>query len=654
MQLFTCIGNTRPGLGYSFGYGVSAALLCVAAGLALGALPIVSLAQTQDGTLLQRDLMRVKTGPGQPLVNSRSAALPARNIAQEVQLRNAVVTGNAPGGRSFRGEVGYTAPDDFRGRLGSDDNFAFRRDSIPAGAAGLGFRGTESLQYQFSFTSGTSRNEFISRDGSPSKSSTSGPGSGVGATGPLSNRALDTSGYLTRQTTGQGAWSISASGLGTLRSVGAFQSSRMLTPSVVGYRSTFAGLERTSASSLLGVRSVLLGQSPTAALNSARSQVPTTGPASSAIASTSAAIATPSLTGPGLAELPNLENRGAIDRVGDSVRRVIRSAVKPVQELKPNSLPNATAGTDLAKPDLTLPDLTLPDLTRPDLTRPDLTQPDATNLAAAVEPAAVVEVDAYDARMAELRKLLDPAARRGKAAPLGKSERFMSPEEKRQAAIGKGQLAGVDQELLDIIRDSKILTSTLVMDPKSDEAISAQLIVGQRMLGQSRFFDAEEQFARVLSFRPADTGALVGRAHAQLGGGLLLSSALNLRELFANYPEAMAVRYESPAIPDRERLRVLVDRLRANLDKGAALAESALLLAYVGHQLDDIQARREGLEAMRAVDLTDPLPDVLERIWSLPDPSLSIPAPALTPSPVVESAVPVAPVNTQPAPSSVP
>jgi len=101
-------------------------------------------------------------------------------------------------------------------------------------------------------------------------------------------------------------------------------------------------------------------------------------------------------------------------------------------------------------------------------------------------------------------------------------------------------------------------------------------------------------------------------------------------------------------------LRVLVDRLRANLDKGAALAESALLLAYVGHQLDDIQARREGLEAMRAVDLTDPLPDVLERIWSLPDPSLSIPAPALTPSPVVESAVPVAPVNTQPAPSSVP
>jgi hypothetical protein len=54
-------------------------------------------------------------------------------VAQELSFRNALVTGNVIGGREFRGDVGYSAAGDFRGRLGSDDFFSFQRNS--AGSA---------------------------------------------------------------------------------------------------------------------------------------------------------------------------------------------------------------------------------------------------------------------------------------------------------------------------------------------------------------------------------------------------------------------------------------------------------------------------------------------------------------------------------------
>lgn len=77
-----------------------------------------------------------------------------RDFAAEVRFRNAIVTGNAPGGLSFRGYAGYTDTRDFSGRTGSDDLFAFRRDSYFSGLSGAGIRGTEALQYQFSMTTG--------------------------------------------------------------------------------------------------------------------------------------------------------------------------------------------------------------------------------------------------------------------------------------------------------------------------------------------------------------------------------------------------------------------------------------------------------------------------------------------------------------------
>src|SRR5215471_6059992 len=87
-------------------------------------------------------------------VGSGGVNAPGRDFKKELEFRNAIVTGNAAGGISFRGDVGYRAPGEFFGHLGSNDLFAFRRDSALSGLGGVGIRGTDALQYQFAVTTG--------------------------------------------------------------------------------------------------------------------------------------------------------------------------------------------------------------------------------------------------------------------------------------------------------------------------------------------------------------------------------------------------------------------------------------------------------------------------------------------------------------------
>ncbi len=68
-------------------------------------------------------------------------------IMQDLALRNAIVTGTAASGKSFRGSVGYESASDFRGSLGSDDLYAFQRDSFYSGLATTNVRGLSGLQY---------------------------------------------------------------------------------------------------------------------------------------------------------------------------------------------------------------------------------------------------------------------------------------------------------------------------------------------------------------------------------------------------------------------------------------------------------------------------------------------------------------------------
>ncbi|HLP83795.1 MAG TPA: hypothetical protein VK157_05550 [Phycisphaerales bacterium] len=178
-----------------------------------------------DGRALERDL---RVGGG--------GLAPRANFYDEVQLRNAIITGNVGGGRAFRGNVGYTAPGEFRGRLAGDSTFSFRRDSTSAGQ----IRGGDALRFQMSNTTGSStpRASYFSNLGNTGRSAAqTRPGGNDIIASPRPRIVTDIDDQLRS---------------GTLRSTATFTSTSSLSPSLVGYQSQ--GQQRVTASSLLGVR----------------------------------------------------------------------------------------------------------------------------------------------------------------------------------------------------------------------------------------------------------------------------------------------------------------------------------------------------------------------------------------------------------------
>lgn len=154
---------------------------------------------------------------------------PVSNLAAELRFRNAIVTGNAPGGASFRGDVGYRASGEFTGgdpelvgaleRLGldagslggaaSNDLFAFQRDALYSGLATRGIRGIEGLQQQMRLATGASAGDFAAL--------------------PIARRAATSTQSFGHAT---GADSIDPFGLstGTLRSTSEYLSDSFLRP----------------------------------------------------------------------------------------------------------------------------------------------------------------------------------------------------------------------------------------------------------------------------------------------------------------------------------------------------------------------------------------------------------------------------------------
>lgn len=204
----------------------------IAIGTLTASAALTSLAHAQnalgDGRGLQRDLRR-------DLSTTRIGNTPVRDFAAEIRFRNSIVTGNAPAGLAFRGNVGYRDSGEFVGRLGSDDLYGFRRDSLYSGLAGAGIRGTEALQYQFALTTGNARAEWLEGSLSVPRAT-----SGAHTSRPLS------------KTTDPKRWDNVA---GTLRSTSTYQANRSLQPAIMGIRrdNDLQQSRRVLASGVLGV-----------------------------------------------------------------------------------------------------------------------------------------------------------------------------------------------------------------------------------------------------------------------------------------------------------------------------------------------------------------------------------------------------------------
>lgn len=578
-----------------------------------------------DGTSLMRDM-----GRNVPMARPNTAA----NFQQELNLRNAIVTGNAAGGMSFRGDVGYVAPSDIRASLGSNDLFAFRRDSLFSGFAGLGIRGTDALQYQFALSTGGA-NGLLGGGALPRS------GGGIGTQAPSTsadprvlaelNAERDARAGAVPGTRANGTGATGTIGapvdegsmLGMLRSPSAYVANRGIQSELMA-----SFLDTTTnqnwgltASSLRGVRMNRLqtaqeelarpGAVPTSALPTVATDVQQPGEASPVQGAT---------RGPGTV-VPN-SYQAMVERFRDAASgRLQPTPVEEPTEATPLAIDPAT-GLPIRTPAGQTPGSQTPGT-------PGLIpgMPEATDQT--IAPG----TPEWERRLTEIRtRLSGDMSQTGEQSPTSATPDLPAGagEESRLGNMSAGSLTyrPLDAEALRILRESaprigEYATPTGGPDPYVDH-----MAVAGRLLRAGQYFDAEERFTRAQANRGDDYLATIGRFHSQIGAGMYLSAGMNLRRMLTDHPEAAATKFDAAMLPDPARLTKVADELRANASRaleGHSMVlgtDSALLLAYVGYQRGDAALVSEGLETyQRLLDASGnpaagrTLLDLITQVW---------------------------------------
>jgi hypothetical protein len=509
-------------------------------------------------------------------LNTRTAP----DIAAEVRFRNSIITGNAPGGLSFRGDVGYKAPGEFFGNLPSNDTFAFRRDSYYSGLGGMGIRATDALQYQFAMTTGNSPppgfagNFYLTRSGSGSNPALVSQGSNAALEGPA-----HTGGGIRPAEVNPDDPHADVRGLSlmSLRSPSAYVSERGLEPTVLGQlRSPEGQLTGVTASPLRGVAfDVDLGlnkkeEKPrNGLLSPIDTKVEQKAPDTKIEEKNDTKQDTKVDQNPaGRSSYDDLIDRlkktGKPEAKEDKEKKAIPSWQQEIEDLR-RQLSDTTSGLQ-TKP-------------RPeDKTKTDQNAPETK-----------------------------PGEKPGEEKS-GENKPGEKPSDEKKMP------GEIRPKTVDLIRGAAAPVNRLVM-PGYDP-FATHMKAGEDYLGKGQFFFAEERFTAALAIKPGDPMAAIGRVHAQLGAGMFVSAAINLRALFAEHPEVTGLKYGPDLLPSPERAKILVDRLGAMADsKDARRRDTALLLAYLAFQNGDERLMRHGL----AIMATPPEPAPGERAAEGPD-----------------------------------
>lgn len=543
-----------------------------------------------------------------PRVGSGGQNYQRPSLEREVQFRNAIATGNAPGGLSFRGDIGYQAPGEFSGTLGSDALYSFRRDSLYSGLAGMGIRGTDALQYQFSMTTGSrvTRNLHGNLGVSRFDGASSGAYSGLNSSGTSNglNTGLGTESPVDMRSTSRMDESVTS---GTLRSVSSYSSTASLVPELV---SVFErGIEQDRyglvASPLLGLVSTPMDDGRPArrpvgsqAIEPMKTSYTDT---IDEIRERAEAIRQRSIdTNPAQGDGTNPDDPNALGNPAD-----------------PNALP-PTVDSWISE--------RLNKLQRDVLGIEDPSTIKTDRLGLRIEDDE--ELDGSDSPV----KIIDPLDRYEEGEGIeGGSIDLSLPE--IEFSTGEG-IAGnnryaIDPETLELIRgDGKRIT--YLIDPTAGERniYTEHMIAGERLLRNGRYFDAEERFTNAMAVSQGDVTAQLGRLHAQIGAGLVVSGAVNLQTLMSEHMEVVSRRYSGDLLPSPERLRglLVILRERAGLDErpayeaqenGQVRISCGLLVSYLGYQLDDEEQMLDGFSVLRELGTDSDLRllRLLETVW---------------------------------------
>ena len=552
------------------------------------------------------------------------------SLASELSFRNAIATGNAPGGLSFRGDLGYRASGEFSGELGSDALFAFRRDSLYSGLAGMGIRGTDAIQYQFALTTGAAPtrnlmgNLSLSRDNYYSNY-TNSPGQS-GAFGnqsttiqydreadDLDARGKQLSAFRPEQSAGF-VGDDSSGMLGTLRSASTYTTTNNLQPALLSLYTE--GIDRKPvgliASPLLGVTSTPMAQEDDA-VNPLVARPP------------NAVTGKPeeNTTNPNRLET---SYEGLVNQMRahvESLREADETAQSTIRKDETNDSWLIRHMQDLRE---TLYGVKPTDESNADPSANDANQDDQTDTPDSSDQSN----SAIQAQPIDPRNYLPDNSDTPISKAIAESIKTISSDPTAVELYDPTAIA-IDPDTLEVLRGTSANEIDQLLDPgAADRDIYGEhMVAGQRLIADGRYFDAEERFTHALSINPGDISAQLGRLHAQIGAGMVLSASVNLQSLFSLHPEVVGSKYSGKLLPDDKRIVRLTDRLkeRAGLtapERSQRIMESdrvrvsaGLLLAYLGYQINEDQMVVDGLHVVkeRGDESDQRFASLLAQVW---------------------------------------
>lgn len=469
------------------------------------------------------------------------------------RYQDALITGNVSGLGNFRGNVGYGASDEFRGSLGSDDLFDFSRRTAGQDVSSIKRYGQLG--------------QFRAPPGSP------------GSGGILFRSGT---GVTTGQVSGYGIASnpnflVNRNDASPSQQIHSADGSAVLTGS--SFTSQSLGLTSDEQGRLLEISS-----SP--------------------------------LTGVKMNRQPQIVFGPGTDQPTDLTPNEQAAEDRRIDPASPLDQPDAAPATDPLAPDT---DSVQPirdyDRVRVALGEQIGSQLMPARAARSDAVAAKLAADRMDRRLQDAAKatdaddaynalakaIEDQAAKSVRADPApGDAPQAPATEDPLVRAMAKikydlppvGSLAGQSKTLL-----------------------NQALAEGDAHMAKGNFFNAEQAYDRAMLIQPDHPLALVGKAHAQLGAGLFLSSARTLRAVFADHPELIAARYTGSLLPSTERLATLTQKLDAQTQTYSRDVAAPLLLAYLAHQARNNYAAAGHLETLAKRSPDDPLIPLLKQVW---------------------------------------
>ncbi|MEM9083790.1 MAG: hypothetical protein AAGB34_09350 [Planctomycetota bacterium] len=494
----------------------------------------------------------------------------------DTSFRNAIVTGNVRGFQSFRGSLGYSAANDFRDSLGSDDLFEFARDSAYSGLASRGISSLDALQSSIGYTAAFQTNGI---GGSPivTRSFSGASSSQVLNLGSQSERfASDIYGQLR----------------GTLRSTSEYTTRNATRPDVL----LIASATEQSGDTASTTRRAITG--------------------SQLLGLRGLSLESPILTGIPEYERPTFTNLETLTQgLPQSNAAQEGPAPLPANFIQPNQL---DAGFQGNQP-LNAYDIALQSIR---LSAQQLEPTILTNRVNVVEEEP--EPDAASLYMDLLRDrfTIDPdQPNQITPEPIDLQPRE-APAENAPQADANAEDGAALEEAEALLRNTQTRINTLVPIKSDDERYASHMDKGENMLSRGLYFTAEEHFTAALALRQGDPLASLGRVHAQLAAGLNRVAARNIRALFAAYPELIPAKTAAHLLPNQQRL----NSIRNNLDRATAnpiygWRDAALVKAYLAHQTGNAERIREAFRSIETLGTDEesgqltPLERTLESVW---------------------------------------